>query len=96
MAIDPEDIEVLETIVVPALKRHAEIGWTRPVEGMLAAQTPIALASGREDIIEAFAEAERWLAETKEMEALHGRNCRLNVNHPAYVEAQAHRARKAQ
>lgn len=82
---DSWDLEIIETIVVPALKRYAEIGWSRPVEGMLAAHTEHALASKRQDIILAFAEAERWLAETKQLEAVHGRNCRLDVRHPAYV-----------
>uniref|UniRef100_A0A9E8CTK6 Uncharacterized protein n=1 Tax=Bosea sp. NBC_00436 TaxID=2969620 RepID=A0A9E8CTK6_9HYPH len=82
------DIELLGNFVVPRLKLCMEVGWADILESTLKDRALKNLnAADRPDIFEVVQQAKGWLAETRAIEAVDGNDCRLNVSHPAYIEA---------
>lgn len=82
------DIELLENFVVPRVKLCMEVGWADILESTLKDRALKNLnAADRPDIFQVVRRAEGWLVETRAMEAVDGKDCRLNISHPAYIEA---------
>ncbi|MHC2797711.1 hypothetical protein ACVINZ_006723 [Mesorhizobium jarvisii] len=74
----------IESTIVPALKLHMEIGWTKPVEYLLDYYSTRVREICSAETVSKFEEAEAWLKNAKEHERIHGENSLMNTSHPVY------------
>lgn len=74
----------IEAAIVPALKLHMEIGWTKPVARLLGHYSTRMREICSAETVSKFEEATAWLEKTEEHERIHGENSLMNTNHPVY------------
>jgi hypothetical protein len=85
----------IDSLIVPALKLHMEIGWTRPIERLLEYYLKRAHEISSEETISRFKEAEAWLLRAKDHEGIHGKNSLLNREHRIYRKLSSRQANNA-
>lgn len=84
-----ERIAEIETDLLPGLLEYPEIGWTDATEKMIGMIRPTIIEAGRDDLLDQIRMVEKWLENAKAEEAVHGKDCLFNIDHPSVQESIA-------
>ena len=84
-----ERIAEIETDLLPGLLEYPEIGWTDATEKLIGMIRPTIVEAGRVDLLDQVKKVEEWLEKAMAEEALHGKDCLFNIDHPSVQESIA-------
>lgn len=84
---DEQRLRNIETIFAPHLKTCVEIGNVKRVREVIAAYGHRAVKSGKDDLISIFRDAEAWLENASEYEAVNGTGSMFDKQHPTVRKA---------
>jgi len=84
-----ERIIHIERDLLPGLLDYEEIGWTAETEELLEMIEPAIIEAKREDLLDKVRKIEEWLGNAKTEEAVRGKDCLFNVDHPLVQQSIA-------
>jgi hypothetical protein len=82
-----ERIAEIETDLLPGLLEYPQIGWTDATEKLINMIRPTIIEAGRSDLLEKVQKVEEWLVKARAEEAVHGKDCLFNIDHPSIQES---------
>lgn len=84
-----ERIAHIERDLLPGLLEYPAIGWTAETEELIEMIRPAIVEAGREDLLAKVEHVEEWLERAKAEEAVHGKDCLFDIDHPSIQESIA-------
>lgn len=84
-----ERIAHIERDLLPGLLEYPAIGWTAETEELIEMIRPAIVEAGREDLLAKVEHVEEWLERAKAEEAVHGKDCLFDIDHPQVQQSIA-------
>lgn len=84
-----ERIAEIELDLLPGLLEYPAIGWTDATEKLIGMIRPTVVEAGRDDLLDKVRNVEEWLEKAKAEEAVRGKDCLFDIDHPSIQESIA-------